>query len=376
MRTTTNCMKESNLFYELIRVAVGQQVCLSHTPSVDEWGELYAMAKKQSLVGVCFAGVQRLQAQRQEPPEMLYLTWMGMAAKIQQRNEVVNRQCVQLGERLKSEGYSYCVLKGQGVAALYKVSRVSDGFIVSDLSALRQSGDIDVWISGSREKTLAYVQKVSPTNMVTMLHAELSVFPDTDVEVHFIPTYLRCPWKNRRLQAWFEEFEGFEKFPIVNGFRVPTDEFNLVFLALHIFRHLLGEGIGMRQLMDYYFVLKHVQDSDTRDRACDVLNSLGLGKFAGALMWICEKVFGLSKEAMLCAPDSTLGQMILQEIELAGNFGQHDERSKDDESSWHRFWRTNATNLRFLWYFPEEVLCTPFYRVWHKCWQWKHGYVG
>lgn len=78
------------LFFELIQVSLGTRICLSHSPSADEWGELYAMAKKQSLVGVCFAGVQRLVNQHQEPPEMLYLTWMGMAAKMQQRNELMN----------------------------------------------------------------------------------------------------------------------------------------------------------------------------------------------------------------------------------------------------------------------------------------------
>lgn len=354
------------LFTELLKVSLGSIGCLSKTPSNEEWDELYSLAKKQSLVGVCFAGVQKLVLQHQEPPEILYLTWMGMAAKIQQRNEVVNRQCAELQVKFSADGLDACILKGQGVAVVYP----------EHLRGLRQSGDIDVWISGSRNETLAYVQKMTPTKQVTILHAELSVFPDTDVEVHFKPTYLRCPWKNRRLQAWFEEFEEFEKFPEVNGFRCPTDEFNLVFLALHIFRHLLGEGIGMRQLMDYYFVLKHVQDDYTRTRAYDVLKSLGLGKFAGALMWICGELFGLSKEAMLCAPDTNLGQMILQEIELAGNFGQHDERMKDGESSWHRFCRTNATNLKYIRYFPEEVLCTPFYRVWHRCWQWKHGYKG
>ena len=57
-----------NLFFELIQVAIGKRVCLSHSPNADEWGKLYAMAKKQSLVGVCFAGVQKLVAQQQEPP--------------------------------------------------------------------------------------------------------------------------------------------------------------------------------------------------------------------------------------------------------------------------------------------------------------------
>ena len=76
----------NQLFYELIQVALGTRICLSRTPNETEWVKLYSMAKKQSLVGVCFAGVKKLQTQRQDPPEMLYLTWLSMAAKIQQKN--------------------------------------------------------------------------------------------------------------------------------------------------------------------------------------------------------------------------------------------------------------------------------------------------
>ena len=89
------------LFFELVRVAIGKTNGLSHIPSSKEWKALFDMAKKQSLVGVCFAGLQRLGADADEGfarigmSEMLYLTWMGMAAKIQQRNEQVNRQCVE-----------------------------------------------------------------------------------------------------------------------------------------------------------------------------------------------------------------------------------------------------------------------------------------
>ena len=107
------------MLFELIRVALGVQDCLSHSPTADEWGKLYDMAKKQSLVGVCFAGVQMLVNQHQEPPEMLYLTWMGMAAKIQQRNEVVNQQCEEVQKMLAEKGFRSCIFKGQAVASLY-----------------------------------------------------------------------------------------------------------------------------------------------------------------------------------------------------------------------------------------------------------------
>ena len=112
------------LFFELIRVAIGTQNTLSRPLSKGEWAELYAMAKKQSLVGICFSAVQKL-TQNQEPitqnlDEVQYLTWMGMTAKIQQRNEVVNRQCVELQKRLSVNGLRCLILKGQGVAALYR----------------------------------------------------------------------------------------------------------------------------------------------------------------------------------------------------------------------------------------------------------------
>lgn len=333
------------------------------------------MAKKQSLVGVCFAALQRLGADADEGfarigmNEMQYLTWMGMAAKIQQRNEIVNHQCVALQKRLSDDGLSSVILKGQGIGQLY-----------GTLRGLRQSGDIDVWISGCREKTLSYVQKVSPTNEVTWLHTQLKIFEETEVEIHFMPTYMRCPWLNRRLQKWIKNYEGFDKFGVNECIKVPSIEFNLVFLLLHIFRHLLGEGVGLRQVMDYYYVLQQPQGifcgSSRNDDTLKLLKQLRLQRFASGLMWVMHEVFGLKRECMLCEPDERLGRIFLREIELSGNFGLQDERSREDESTWIRFCRTNATNLKLMRYFPEEVLCTPFYRVWHKCWQMKHGYRG
>lgn len=77
------------LFFELVRLSIGTTDSLSRVPTAREWGELYAMAKKQSLVGISFAGVQRLCNSDEEyyagMTELQYLTWMGMAAKIQQR---------------------------------------------------------------------------------------------------------------------------------------------------------------------------------------------------------------------------------------------------------------------------------------------------
>lgn len=368
-----------DLFYQLLRVAIGTQDGLSRLPSKEEWEILYDMATRQSLVGVCFAALPRLGADVDEGfarigiSKMLYLTWLGMAIQIQLRNEVLNQQCVELQAKLSADGIRSCILKGQGIATLYS----------EDLRGLRQSGDIDVWVSGRRDDTIAYMQRVAPTNEVTRMHTQLKVFKNTEVELHFIPAYLRCPWKDRLLQIWFKKFDSFKHFEFANGFQIPSNEFNLVFIALHIFRHLLGEGVGMRQLMDYYFVLRHESNLDIKKRTYDTLKSLKLDRFAGALMWACGKVFSPNtsnvvkrEDWMICDPDERLGQMILNEIVISGNFGHHDMRKKEGESIMTRFWRSITTNMKFLPYFPEEVICTPLYRIWHKCWQLTNGYTG
>lgn len=374
MKEIRDCDK---LFFDLLRVALGVQSCLSHTPSAEEWSLLYAMAKKQSLVGVCFAGVQKLASQYQAPPEMLYLQWMGMAAKIQQRNEVVNRQCVEVLERVSAEGFRSCILKGQGVAALYRddlcgnSSNTSNFSNSSDLSKLRQSGDIDVWVEGGLSSALKLADAIGFKPMVAEHHIDLPIFEDTAVEAHFTPSYLRCPWNNKRLQAWFSVQEAVQ-FDNKNeeGWCVPTIEFNLVFLMLHAFRHLTSEGIGLRQVMDYYFVLCAAL-SQQKQEAYKVLCRLGLKRFCGAMMYVLQIVFGMERNAMLCEPNLSEGKYLLAEILSGGNFGHHDERVQVEanEGKVARYIRQTRRNIHQLSHYPAEAFFSPWWRS--KVWIWR-----
>lgn len=354
------------LFFDLIRVAIGNQVCLSHTPTADEWGELYFMAKKQSLVGVCFAGVQELQKQTQCPPKSLYIKWMNMAAKIHLKNEHVNRQCVELREKFSADGFKGCILKGQSIAKLY----------ASHLSGLRQSGDIDIWVDGNRNNTIKYVQKMAPTSKVRWLHAHLNVFVDTKVEVHFFPTYMKCPFTDKILQSYFnnERAECFEKGEV-------SQKMNEVFILAHIYRHFTNEGVGLRQLMDYYFVLKHRQmliDSEiiSPHEFEKLMKLLGMLRFAKGIMWIMVHQFGLNPDKLPCALDKNDGEFLLEEFLKAGNFGHYDLRNKHEvnESALHRFWRLNTNSFRVFRFAPMEVLWAPIWRIKHWCWRKTNGY--
>lgn len=410
----------NTLFFELIRVSIGTQDCLSHIPFDKEWQQLYEMAKKQSLVGVCFAGLQRVNAalplvnERGEGSDglkglsglsgsegskgnwarfgqekvydrigmskMLYLTWMGKAARIQLRNGVMNQQCAILCERFKEKGFRCCVLKGQGVAQLYyaspQPSPESEGVIKShhsegeleeaSLAMLRQSGDIDLWIDAPKKDVVDWAMKVGITEEAGYLHVGVRCFKNTEVELHYRPTYLRSIRHNRRLQNFCESHKA--DWTERNGIVVPSWEFDVVYQLSHIYRHLFGLGIGMRQLMDYYWTLSSSPLKGENFDLQKTLKHFGLHDFAGAVMYVMREVFGLDERYMICTADEKRGQMLLKLVMQTGNFGHLDEKQKAARS-------TTAGNVMYklrqwcelLRLYPEETLSAPLWNVVKRC---------
>lgn len=344
------------LFFELIRVAIGNAVCLSHTPKAAVWNGLYAMAKKQSLVGICFAGVQRLQSQQQSPPEMLYLQWMGMAAKIQQRNGVVNSQCVQLQAKLADVGFKSCILKGQGAASLY----------TGNLSQLRQSGDIDIWICGGKEAAVACTRALGANDKPDDHHIHLDVFNDTSVELHFGATPLINRMKNRVYQEWVKShaLSDIRTVSISDGgkFFCPSNYFNMVYMLSHMHKHLFQGGLGLRQMMDYYMVLRDLYiGAEKIDELKSAVDRYGLTKFAGAVMWIMAKVFGAEESFLPWSIDEKRGRYILREMMRGGNFGHYDDDFKPEFGASHlkRYCQVVIYGLRHIRLFPAESFWIP-----------------
>ena len=358
----------NNSFFELIQVAIGTRNRLSHTPSEDEWGELYGVAKKQSLVGVCFAGVQKSVDSEKEDhcgiPEMLYFTWMGMAAKIQQRNEVVNQQCVELQARLSSDGFRSCVLKGQGIASLY-----------DDLAMLRQSGDIDIWMDGGFDKVMCYVNARTPNREFDIKHTHFEVFNDTIVETHWRPSATTNPVLGKKLTAYFErekerQFENRVKLQGDREICAPTADFQFVHAMLHVYGHFLYEGVGMRQMMDLFFAHLACIKSSKVTEVKKVIEHFGLVHLARASMWVFGRVFNMPVHQMMWEPDSKAGKDLLDEIMLGGNFGHCNEENRPlNESFAQRMARRLKRRIRLIKYNPVGILFAPIGKI--KILLWK-----
>lgn len=355
------------LFLELMQVATNNRRQLSNTPSAEEWEALYDIAKKQALVGVCFFGIKRLPLE-QQPPLLRRRQWAVKAMRLEERNHHMSEATKWVSDSFKKAGFDCVILKGQGNIANY-----DDG-----MGIFRIPGDIDVWVRPKDENkrkssvrtVIEYCQNVKKGQYVFYHNLDFPVLKDTDVEVHYRPTWLFCPWRDMILQKWMKErFTGEE----YDGYMIPTLEFNTVFQLLHIYKHLFEEGIGLRQLMDYYFVLKKSQNMDVYPLLC----RLGLKKFTGAVMYVMQEVFGMPDDYLLCSPREKEGRELLSEIMIAGNFGHHDHRYNFGELTNGKTnflgkdyaWLRLRRNFRFVMNYPMEVLWEPPFRVFHWAWR-------
>lgn len=356
----------NELFFELIRVAIGTQQTLSRVPTEKEWKALYGMAKKQSIAGICFVGVQQLSDSANRyyfgMSRKQYLAWMVMATKIQRRNEAMDEYSRKILSYFRKKGLPCTILKGQGVAQLYSShSACSEHVSVQPLAVLRQSGDVDVWVKASR-KTLyeLSLKELGRLEGLTYHHIHYPLYDDCEVEAHVWPSYLTNPVMNRRFQRFCKKYE-----PRLNGDDTPSLAFNRVFILQHCHVHFCGHGVGVRQLLDYYFVLMQGFTEEERQESMQWIECLGMGRFAAAVMWACKQVFGMPDVKCLCPPNEKDGRFLIEEVMQTGNMGHQDERVD------HRQFQTALGrylfNLRRDWQMmricPQHALWEPFWGI-------------
>ena len=342
------------LFFELIRLSLGEGNGFSRKPTEQEWRGLYLMSEQHALQGVCYHGLQRIDNKNYWPPSDLVFQWTGASTQIEQRNRTLNKQCSEIQEELVKAGFRSCILKGQGNARLYPEP------------LLRTPGDIDIWVEGGFEKVIRYVQRSSKTDHVTEHHVELDCFPDTPVEVHFTPSKLFNRIYDKRYQKWIE-VEGYRQFTHFVDFEegrisVPTSDFNLVYQLSHIYRHMFGGGIGLRQLTDYYMLIMTSElNQDEVAKTMRLVRRFGMERFARSLMWVLGYVFHLERSKMLWTPDEKKGRFVLSEIMKMGNFGHADHRFDLDKDASHlrRYCQRLRGKFRFVKYFRVEVMWLP-----------------
>ena len=357
-----------------------------------DWYDFYQFVCEQAIAGVAFEGVKRMAdakgkmeescQSQSKPPFNLLMEWIGLTEQIAGQNRILNRRCVEVVKEYREAGFQCCVLKGQGNAARYGRGTRDDGS--RDSLALRRTpGDIDLWVlpkeDGSRKREIIkYVREHHPEKMDEVRYYHMG-YEDKgiEVEVHFMPNIMNNPVYHRRLQKWYKKMaeggrlmEEVELPEGVGSIPVPTAEFNIVFQLAHMMHHFFDEGIGLRQFVDYYYVLME-EGRRQMDDVADTLQYLGLWKFAGAVMYVMQEVFHLDKAYMLAPVDERRGKTLMEEILKGGNFGRYSGLT--NHSAGGKYVAKTLRNLRLVREYPAEALCEPVFRTWHFLWRKIYG---
>lgn len=454
--------------FAFLRCCLGCKENMSRVIAGMDWQELYSFASKQAILGLCFEGIERLG--KEYPEELrrnpigreLLMTWMGKAQQIRRQNMKVNAVAGKLFAMLRVDGMRCCVLKGQGNALMYP----------NPYS--RTPGDIDVWIDASRERIMEYAQKKFELgDDIRLQHLETSL-DGVPVELHFFPCSMNNILYHARLQKWFKRNADLQCSNVVSlpdgagDIAIPTTAFNVVYQLTHLYHHFFDEGIGMRQIIDYFLVVNDFSKNvfldtdfsnssvnfsnhpvplskegstafpkplspqgtgdvtapsrcseplrskdggpskvspdcagwDRRDAIGDIasdasvsyafttdssastaldvvqreLKYLGLGKFAGAVMYVLHEALGLSEEKMIVPLDEKRGKLLLAEILEGGNFGRHFSKygGFTHQSMGKKYFLKIWRNMHFVRYYPAEALCEPLFRTWHFFWRLKY----
>ena len=241
-------MIQHQIFFDFLRFSIGSESEIPDSLIEADWKELYRIAQKQCLVGILFDGIQRLPSSNVGISRDLLLQWMAQCQMLEKANVRLNDAAIQVSEWFLKKGFRTCILKGQGNALMYP----------NPYS--RTPGDIDIWVEGGDKRVISFVRSISPHEKACYHHIEFPSYKGVEVEVHYRPSFLLCFWHNRKLQKYYErvkekQFSHRVMLGEQGEIAIPTAEFNLIFQLTHIFSHLMNEGIGLRQLLDYYYVL-------------------------------------------------------------------------------------------------------------------------
>lgn len=404
-------------YLDFLRFSLNEEAQVPESVKLIDWDQLLQFAKNQCVSGVYWMGVRRLgHLKENKPTDDHVMRWMAACGKLGKRNSTVTERSAWVAKNFEKEGFRACLLKGQGLALCYPDP------------SLRYPGDIDIWVrpvrhsrssnatasrsnnpsdvQGSNDASqrsittvsrsshssfhfslftchedadirtvIAYCRQFVPDAKACYHHIDFLKAGDIPVEVHYRPSWLNNPFHNRRLQRYFLEHADAQFSNLQpQRFAAPTWEFNVVFLLSHIANHLLHEGIGLKQVIDYYYLLRSQTERRSIDSYEQEFRRLGLLPFARQLMWVLCQVLGLDEQLLVARQDERRGRLLLSEMLAGGNFGMHDDRPLSGfytsglKSNLQRVVR----DLRMMRYFPSESLWEPTFRIWHYFWRRRH----
>ena len=284
-----------------------------------DWLRIFELSVEQTVTGTVADAFTKLHEDA-KPTKKIMLQWIARVANIEQTNKQQNKTLAELINEIKLLGTQPILIKGQGFALNYPTP------------IHRQCGDIDIFFQTKEEcnRAITWAHRIDPEAVESIENRRerkhyTFIYKNSIVEIH---NFL-CLFENKKLQGLLqtiitEELNKKGKSVIsINGSEclILPSTLSVLHQIIHISRHLLEAGIGMRQICDLTTYLEKYYDSINRENLQTYIINLELENIAEAIGFIIHKYLGLSITKIPFKIKEDYADFILNEIFEGGNFG-------------------------------------------------------
>lgn len=322
--------------------------------SADDWEKIYARSKQQTVSGIICNAISMLPDE-QMPPYGLLLRWVARTHKIEVAHKRMADALADLLDLFERNGIKPVLQKGHGVARYYSKP------------SLRVSGDIDLYFDPADRKS---ADRVIADAGIEMRHApdgsSCYQWQGVEVEHHSSLIQLHSPFRRGTLSRIMAD-EGTITADI--GARrpatVPAPLADLLLVSVHIMKHSLGVGIGLRHFCDYVRAYKALMPAIGEEKYARACRSLGIHRWTDVLhsfinTYLPDPAGPLPAVARGASSKATarLYRMVIE----GGNFGLY--RPQADRSPRSATYRKFGTFSAFIGHSGFSLRIAPVEAMW------------
>ena len=277
-----------NTFLALLRAGLWEQdLQLPSVPDTAGWEQLLALSREQAVMGLLLKGIAHLPAE-QRPLEELQPILRTVEEAFVRANARYAHVQAELLQQLADAGLHPVVQKGCEAAKYY-----ADPYA-------RQVGDIDVFLSEGellRAWALFPAAKMASDGALTLTRDLVSI------ELH--PRY-------------YDIHHPAGKLPTPG---TPCGE--ILLLSAHIFKHVIGHGLGCKQLCDLAVALAKLEGKYDKAELRAALKCAGLLRWHNLLCSLLVADFGLDPACCLADFRPVEPERLRRIVRGSGHFAHH-----------------------------------------------------
>lgn len=294
-----------------------------------DWQAVYRESVAQSVVALAFSNLDKSIL-----PEDVAKTWEEMTYHVMMSNMQVDSDHAQLHQILSSANIPYVILKGNASASYYPDPM------------LRSMGDVDFLIDKENvEKVDLLLRKngfeSQPSNheCERAYHKGMSIW-----ELHWEVNGVPGGEVGETIHEYLSDMiEKAEPASLTNGeYLSPTPFHHGLVMLLHVARHMVTGGIGLRHLCDWAVFVEKLGDR-IPEMFEDKLKTVGLWRFAQLLTQLSVVYLKCPKQSWMGDLEHELLDALKDDLFAAGNFG-HKDLNRADEAKFITSRRKGGVN--------------------------------